>query len=186
MELGLAFVTLGLVSVTLLVSVYFGLRTLRLGVRSADASERAADASEEELGMLKAETGAKEARQRPLVDLKLLQIWPSSRRATGHDVMMRIVVENRSSEPDVLRRLTVELEGERFTVPSRPGDKNLKAYTTVGVPQNLTPGKPIEFRVGFPTDPFVPAEGEDTTGILVAECTNAGEVNTPMVLYPAD
>ena len=186
MELGLAIATLALVLVTLLVSIYFGVRNLRVGGRSAHASERAADASEEELGMLKAETGAKEVRQRPLVDLKLLQIWPSSRRATGHDVMMRIVVENRSSEPDVLRRLTVEFEGERFTVPARAGDKNLNIQTADGVPQNLTPGRPIEFRVKFPTDPLVPAEGEDTTGTLVGECTNAGEVTVPMVLYPAD
>ena len=181
-EAGIAIATLVLVALTLGVSLYFGFRSVRSGERGARASERAAIASEEELDMLKTDAAAMADHTRPEVDVTLPKVWASTRRDTGHSVMMGIVVENRSSEPDVLRRVTVAFDDRRLALPHSPGFENLKRFEDLELPLTLSPRKPVNLHIGFTTDPLIPTEGEPVKATLTIECSNAGEVLSEFTL----
>ncbi len=185
MDIALAVTTLALVLLTLLVSIYFGVRGVRAGERGAKASERATVASEEALEIVKEDKATAEERQRPRVDVQILQVWPLSTDASGDDVNMRVAIENRSTEPETLRSLTVQFNDHTFTCPSQEGRHVLKQYTTEpAAPQTLPPGMPVELRLGFRTEPLKPTPEAPLRAVLIAECSSAGEVTEEFLVYP--
>lgn len=182
METGLAIATLVLVALTLVVSLYFGMRGIRAGERGARAAERAAAASEEELDMVMEDAASDAERKRPQVKVTFVKVWASTRRNTGNSVMMRVAIENWSSEPDVLRRLTVAFDDRRLALPHSPGSETLKRFEDLELPLTLSPRKPVNLRIGFTTDPLIPTEGQPVKATLTTECSNAGAVLSEFIL----
>ena len=102
--MSLAFTTIALVFVTLLVSIYLGVRGIRAGERAATASERAATASEEELEIVKVDKSLAEERTRPRVDVQIRDV--DAQKYGGGD-------EDEKDEPPALEDdCAVEIQSE--------------------------------------------------------------------------
>ena len=163
MEAGIAVITLVVVLAALLVSGY------QLKIQLEERRQR-------------------KEREKPQVNVQVLKVWQAGSGLRGAEVGLIVVVENRSSESDTLRTLSVEFDDRVWSVPIAEGHLALRSYETPdegpAAPRPLSPGLPEKFRFQFNTEPLPVSETDRLSATLVADCNNAGEVRQDFTVYP--
>ena len=162
-EIAVGLITLAVVMAALLVSIY------QLTIQLEERRQR-------------------KEREKPQVSVQVLKVWQAGSGPRGAEVGLIVVVENRSSESDALRALSVEFDDRAWSLPIAEGHLAPKSYETSdegpAAPRPLSPGLPEKFRFQFNTEPLLVSETDRLPATFVADCSNAGEIRQDLAVYP--
>ena len=134
------------------------------------------------------ERGQRREREKPQVSVQVLKVRQAGTGLRGAEVDLIVTVENRSSESDTLRTLSVEFDNRVWSVPIAQGNLALRSCETSdggpAAPRPLSPGLPEKFSFRFNTEPLPVSEKDRLPATLVVNCSNADEVRQDFLVYP--